>query len=340
MLDLLEQIVRRTDAGEPLAICTLVEARGSTPQRAPAMMLVLADGNTIGTIGGGCVEAEVRSRALRQLANDPSPSDAASLFSFQLDHDFGWDDGLVCGGTMRVAIHTLRRPADAWVFQRARDELRAGRLAVLSFDTIDEAGQHRAFAHDVDPRPVLLIVGAGHVGTALAQVARQIDFAAVVVDDRADLNCPHRLAGAACLVGPIERTLSEHPIDGNTYVVIVTRGHKHDASALAAVVGTAARYIGMIGSRRKVLTIFEELERSGVPLDRLRRVHAPIGLRVGAVTPGEIAVSIAAELIAVRREAGATPTAPMRISTALIDRLRTETASAPGRESPAGGERS
>jgi xanthine dehydrogenase accessory factor len=331
VLDLLEQIVRRSDVGEALAVCTLVESRGSTPQRPPAMMLVLADGQTIGTIGGGCVEAEVRSRALRRLADDTSTSDSASLFTFQLNHDFGWDDGLVCGGTMHVAVHTIRAPAQASLFRIVRDELRAGRRAVLSIAAIDDAGEHRRFEHAIDPRPVLLIVGAGHVGAALAQIARQIDFATVVIDDRTDLNRPQLLAGATCISGPIDQTLAGYPIDGNTYVVIVTRGHKHDASALAAVIGSAARYIGMIGSKRKILTIFEELEQSGIPLNQLRRVHAPIGLRIGAVTPGEIAVSIAAELIAVRREASATPANSMRISSALLDRLRMETANPSGR---------
>src|SRR5580765_2134771 len=103
MLNLFDQIVRRAETGEPLAVCTLVRTRGSTPQKVGAVMVVLRDGRTLGTIGGGCVEAEVRTRALRQF-DEPS---GARLLTFKLDHDYGWDDGLVCGGVMDVAVQVI-----------------------------------------------------------------------------------------------------------------------------------------------------------------------------------------------------------------------------------------
>lgn len=331
VIDLLNEIVRRADAGEPLAVCTLVRTRGSAPQKAGAVLVVLRDGQTVGTIGGGCVEAEVRNRALRALANEGG-GDAGGgagtvgrhvgrLMSFRLDHDFGWDDGLVCGGVMDVAVEVIDSPAGADALRAARDALAAGCAATVVVVAVDEGGAAATFARMLEPAPPLVIVGAGHVGAALAAVARQMEFDVTVIDDRPDLAAPARLDGARCVVGPIDAELARHPIGEQTFVVIVTRGHRHDARALAAVVASPARYIGMIGSKRKVLAIFDDLRDAGVPRERLARVHAPIGLDIGAVTPAEIAVSIAAELIAVRRGTAGPPAGAMRLTPHLLDRM-------------------
>lgn len=322
MIELFDQIVRRADAGETLAVCTLVRTRGSTPQKAGAVMVVLRDGRTLGTIGGGCVEAEVRTRALRLFDDTPG----ARLLTFKLDHDYGWDDGLVCGGVMDVAVQVIASAAGAGNFRRAREELAAGRGVTVPLTATDEAGKQAIFEPAFGPTPTLVIAGAGHVGAALAAVARQMDFAVTVVDDRPDLLAGERFAGCTCVAatasgGGIEAELSRLTLDGQSYVVIVTRGHRNDAAALRAVVNSDARYIGLIGSKRKVLTIFEDLLRQGVPRERLERIHAPIGLDVGAVTPGEIAVSIAAELVAVRRDAEGKPAGAMRVAESLLQRL-------------------
>src|SRR5215207_3516779 len=105
---LLDEIVRRCDAGERVALCTVVAARGSTPQAAGARMLLLGDGKTIGTLGGGCVEAEVRQQAIKLLH-----AGLSKLLTFKLDHDYGWDDGLICGGSMDIFVETLARASDA-----------------------------------------------------------------------------------------------------------------------------------------------------------------------------------------------------------------------------------
>ena len=297
MIDLLDEIISRCGAGEPLAVCTVVRTRGSTPQKSGAVMVVLRDGRTLGTIGGGCVEAEVRTRALEYLS-----SRTPKLLTFKLDHDLGWDDGLVCGGSMDVAVQIFDSPASAEPLRRAREILAAGREATVSVTVPDESGNPITFERTLEPVPTLVIAGAGHVGEALAPVAQRIGFRVVVIDDRADLANARRFPGATCVVGEIEQELAKFPIGEHTYVAIVTRGHRHDGRALAAVVGSPARYIGLIGSKRKVVTIFEDLHRTaGVPREQLERVHAPVGLDIGAVTPAEIAVSIAAELIAVRR---------------------------------------
>src|SRR4051812_1708561 len=169
MIELFDQIVRRADAGESLAVCTLVRTRGSTPQKAGAVMVVLRDGRTLGTIGGGCVEAEVRTRALR-LLDDPL---GARLLTFKLDHDYGWDDGLVCGGVMDVAVQVIASAAGAGNFRRARDELSAGRGVTVPVTATDEAGKQAIFEPAFGPNPTLGIARARHGGGGPAGGARE-----------------------------------------------------------------------------------------------------------------------------------------------------------------------
>jgi len=153
-------------------------------------------------------------------------------------------------------------------------------------------------------RPTLLIAGGGHIAVPLAQMAALLDFRVVVVDDRPSFANPARFPAADRVIcGLFEPTLRQFPIDGDTHVVIITRGHRHDVECLLAVLDSPAAYIGMIGSRRRVRGVFELLERErGIEPARLRRVHSPIGLPIGAVTPAEIAVSILAEVIGVYRK--------------------------------------
>ncbi len=316
MLELFNQIARRIEAGEAVAVCTLVRTRGSTPQKAGAIMVVLRDGHTLGTIGGGCVEAEVRLRALHLLGER-----SGRLLSFQLDHDLGWDDGLICGGTMDVAVEVIDSPQRAGSLLQVRDNLAAGRVGTMTIDVPDEQGRMVRFKREYEPAPDLLIAGAGHVGAALAAIAGGMDFRVTVFDDRADLATPERFPTAMRIVGQIDSELSKFPIRSDTSIVIVTRGHRHDGLVLSAVIRSPASYIGVIGSKRKILAIFEDLGRQGIPRALLARVRAPIGLDIGAVTPAEIAVSIAAELVAHRRGADHLPASPMRLTAGQIERL-------------------
>jgi xanthine dehydrogenase accessory factor len=315
LIELLSQIVRRIDLGEVVALCTIVRTRGSTPQDTGACMLVLRDGNSIGTLGGGCVEAEVRVRAQKLMTEN-----AHRLLTFRLDQDFGWDDGLVCGGVMDVAVQVFNSIDSIELITRILPELSAGRGAVLPIEVPDESNVSARFEIEIPPMPTLLIAGAGHVGRALAQFAAQLDFNVAVVDDRADLLTPANFPAARLIHGDIETELSRFDINRWTYVVIVTRGHRHDAQALVAVINSPAAYIGLIGSKRKIHTILNELKSQGISRDRLVKVHAPIGLEIAAVTPAEIAVSIAAELIALRRGRGDQPAPPMKVPEATLDR--------------------
>ncbi len=294
-LELLRSLLESLESGIPCALCTVVNTRGSTPQTAGAMLLVRPNGDTQGTIGGGCVEAEVRRRALAML-----PSGASSLLRFELDHDDGFSDGLICGGRLDVAV-CAADASQADSIREAIERIRRQERAVVPL-RVQHEGKTIEFRLNVEPTPTLLIAGAGHVGAALANLAVGLDFRVVVFDDRSDLLTRQRLpAPIETVAGPVEKLLRQWPIDVNTYVAVVTRGHVHDQRALHAVIHSPARYLGMIGSRRKIRVVFEDLERLGVDHANLERVHSPIGLKIGAVTVPEIAVSIAAEMIQVRR---------------------------------------
>lgn len=293
---LFESLLKQIKADRPCAMCMVVNSRGSTPQTAGAMLLLHADGKIEGTLGGGCVEAEVRRRALEMLHARQS-----GLLSFQLNHDYGWDDGLICGGHMDVAVMPVTGASVAGPFQQAIADIGGQRIAKVPV-RVEHEGRAIEYRLAVEPVPTLLIAGAGHVGAAVAKLAIPLDFRTVVIDDRADLMGTSRLPPPIeTQVGDIAGGLLAWPIDGNTYVVIVTRGHQHDEEALHAVINSPARYLGLIGSRRKIKLIFDDLVELGVDRAKLDKVHSPIGLDIQAMTVPEIAVSIAAELIQVRR---------------------------------------
>lgn len=347
ILEALENAVRN---GQSVAWTSLVETKGSTPQKAGAAMLVFPDGSQVGTLGGGCVEAEVKRRALRLLDEGH-----AELLTFQLDSDYGWDDGLICGGRMKMLVDPVRPGDDVSYFEAYRRLIRDGlgtteavvldpaatgggaeadrflfneqNQLIASRGSVDDAGFLSAEMRSVSDRPRayvtrgaaylphlercrLLIVGAGHVGQKVADLAADVDFDVWVVDDREQYCNQDRFPQAQRLiVGSIDTALSGLEIDTNTMAIIVTRGHNHDEEALYHLVETPARYLGMIGSRRKIRLIFEDLLREGISRDVLERVHAPLGFDIGSQTVPEIAVSIVAELIAVRN-LGAMPDRP------------------------------
>jgi xanthine dehydrogenase accessory factor len=339
MRELLAELERVIDRGLPCACCTVVATRGSTPQKAGATMLVYSDGTQAGTLGGGCVEAEVRRRALHALAATGGPE----LHTFTLDDDFGWDDGLICGGRMTILADPLSAastefylnfkrlveagagctevvalpenrlgiPAGSRYLLDAANRLvaRLGPMVDLPPDLPlpDEAprpGERHGFAlMPTPPRITLLIVGGGHVGQAVGKLAGECDFDVWVLDDREAFANAERFPQARRrLVGDIGRALQslKPEITRHTYALIVTRGHNHDEEALYHLAATPAGYVGMIGSKRKVKLIFDDLRQKGVPEEALARVRAPVGMEIGSQTVPEIAVSIVAELVARR----------------------------------------
>jgi xanthine dehydrogenase accessory factor len=367
MRELLADLLTALDARQPLVYCSVVETRGSTPQKAGAAMLVFPDGGQRGTLGGGCVEAEVKQRALRVLANgEPGRVSAGrpEVLTFNLDDNYGWDDGLICGGRMSILADPLVGDAPAY-YRVYRNLVEQGlgcteAVAVApaaglpvgtrylfnaSGDVVAQlavgpapdavrchltplAQRPRASCHHgiaflpTLPRITLFIVGGGHVGRAVAELAATVDFNLWVLDDRDRYASRDRFPTAERLiVGDIGATLKQlaPTLTPSTYCLIVTRGHNHDEEALYHLAPTPAGYVGMIGSRRKIKLIFEDLISKGVSPETLARVHAPLGFEIGSQTVPEIAISIVAELIAQRNLGSATipPRVPVHPETAL-----------------------
>jgi xanthine dehydrogenase accessory factor len=220
-------------------------------------MLIRDDGSIAGTIGGGCVEAEVWQAAREVIAQEKPRT-----LTFDLNQDPKYDTGLVCGGTLEI------------------------------------------FIEPVLPMPLLYIFGAGHVAIELFKAARNAGFDCIVTDDREAYANAERFPNALQVIAKdFDRAFNEIAPSESSYIVIATRGHRDDMRVLRWAVETPARYIGMVGSRRKAITVFRELTREGLKPELFDRVHSPVGLDIGAVTPEEIAVSVVAELIAMRRRA-------------------------------------
>jgi xanthine dehydrogenase accessory factor len=195
-------------------------------------------------------------------------------------------------------------------FWKAREAIKARRPQNVKYELTDDfaeesglicGGQMDVFIEPVEPAPEVYVFGAGHVGYFLARMAHDTGFRVHVVDDREKFASPERFPqGIHTVVEDIPTWLAGHELPPTAYAVIVTRGHRHDLDALRALVPRGMRYVGLIGSRAKVKRIYDALVDEGMSADALRAVHAPIGLDIGAITPQEIAVSILAELIAVK----------------------------------------
>ena len=196
-------------------------------------------------------------------------------------------------------------------FWKAREALTTGRSALLHYELNDDfaqenglvcGGQMDVHIDPLEPTPRLFIVGAGHVGWHLGRLAVDAGFRVHVVDDREKFANTERFPGAdAVIAEPIPEWLHRTEIPASAYVVVVTRGHTHDLDAMRSLAARDLKYLGLIGSRAKVSRIFARLLEEGMPQECLGHIHAPIGIDIGAVTPAEIAISIMAELVAIRR---------------------------------------
>jgi xanthine dehydrogenase accessory factor len=258
-MDIFDELVRLRRNGQKSALATIVQVNGSIPSFESAKMLVREDGTFVGTIGGGCVEADVWNAA-REVIETEKPKH----LTFSLGQDAAYDNGLICGGQLNV------------------------------------------FVEPVIPQPRAFIFGAGHVSKSLSKVARIAGFETVIVDNREAFANRERFPEAdEVFAEEYEDVFPKLNINSTSYLIIVTRGHRDDMRVLRWAVNTPAKYIAMIGSKRKTIAIVHELEREGLPREAFERIFAPMGLEIGAVTPEEIAVSVVAEMIAVRRAPGA-----------------------------------
>lgn len=266
MKKLFSQLTHELAAGRAAVLCGIVASRGSTPRGAGAKMLVLEDGRTLGTIGGGEVEYRAIQRAGELLAQKKSALETCVLSS-------EGPLGMVCGGEVDVRFQYFS-PEDG---EKARELAPEGETRVFLF-------------------------GGGHVARALVPILALAEFSVEVWDDRPGMAAqPFFPDAAACRCGPYPGALEVLPsVTEEDFVVVMTHGHRADYEVLSQALRTPAKYIGCIGSREKAAAVRERLLAAGFTQENVRRVHSPIGLPIGGKSPGEIAVSVAAQLIACR----------------------------------------
>jgi xanthine dehydrogenase accessory factor len=256
MSDFFDEIRKIKEEGKSAAVATIIGTKGSTPREVGAKMLIQEDGKIHGTIGGGCIEAEVWQEAMK-IIKEATPR----TVHFDLTGKKAEESGMICGGVMDIYIEP------------------------------------------VIPSPRVYIFGGGHVSLSVAKMSKMVGFEVVVLDDRPQFANRERFAEADEVIAEeFEFSLPKLKVNRSSYLIIVTRGHAYDQEVLEWAVKTEARYLGMIGSRRKIQMVYASLKEKGVPAEKLERVHAPIGLNIGALTPEEIAVSIVAEMIQERRK--------------------------------------
>lgn len=355
-------LVRET--GKKAIQATIISKKGSAPRELGAKLLVEEDGATLGSISGGCVEAETWQEAMQMMKGGLQRR--TRTLGFHLTEKEAVESGLICGGALEIylepvspgflgggdiyreivalqargekgALATLIHGEGGDPCSCAHDEPgvpgREGRqlfemkgpilgspfenkawedkvaelagrvMAEEKPQLLELPGGLRIFLEPILTSPVLYLFGAGHISLPLSRLGKMLGFKLIVIDDREVYANPDRFPEAdeihAREFAEVFRDLAPH---SSSYIVIVTRGHLHDELVLEWAVRQTARYIGMIGSRQKIRRVYANLMERGIPPELLARVHSPIGLSIGAETPEEIAVSIAAQLVQIRRE--------------------------------------
>ena len=350
------QVKQYLEAGDTLAVATIVSTLGSTPREVGAQMVIAPSGEILGTVGGGCGEAEVRREAI-QVIRSRKPA----MVKVELMDDIESNSPAVCGGILNVFVDPWwKDPQDVCskmaeeLLQAQKDGVPAVAATVVRVENCtDVAEGDKCFIRDgavkagsirnkellqavlqeaetrlkrEDCRQVTLtipgteckvdvffqiltavrkviIVGAGHLAIPLVKFAKILGFHATVIDDRILYANRQRFPDAdEVLVGDMAETLRNSEITSQTYIVLITRGHQFDEPCLREVIRRPAKYIGMIGSRRRIKACFIRFrDEEGIPEELLKRVYAPIGLDINAESPEEIALSIISEMVKVRR---------------------------------------
>lgn len=386
MSDIYRKLAECLDNGETVALATIVRVRGSVPREIGTKMIIHPAGRHIGTIGGGCGEADVIKTGL-QVIEERRPR----LIQVDMTEDVSLESSGICGGIMDVFIdpwvppnrelldalprsvagrepvalvtvvaapealaNTVGRKMVVWtdreplgvldtgldgrIVTDAQAILAEGRSRLWSYaveagtelhaersERDSQRGSTLQVFVDVQERlPTLLIVGAGHIAAPLAKLGKLLDFYVTVLDDRPAFANRTRFPEAdQIIVDYFESGLNAFPIDSSTYIVLVTRGHQYDIDCLLQVLDSPAKYIGMVGSQRRIRGVFELLSKErGIPAEKLDRVCSPIGLDIGAETPAEIAVAIMAEIVKARRGGTGLPLSDARRRPVHADRTR------------------
>jgi xanthine dehydrogenase accessory factor len=289
-------IVQALEAGEPFALGLITGIKGSSPQKQGAKALFFADGRIVGTLGGGCLEAEIQDRA-RQALRTQEPA----TFDLVLDHDFGWDDGLICGGKVSgVILPRAAAAADLWrELADCKHPVTWGVQHDFDLAVVTGNDAEWLYTETVSPPCALWVAGSGHIAQAVAPLALQLEFEVTVFDDRPALANPHFFPKATRFrVGYWDQLLAEPLPPRPTFGLIVTRGHQHDALVLRHWIQRPFTFLGMIGSARKKRLIFSQfIEDQLATEEQLAKVACPVGLDIAAVSPHEIAVSIMAQYV-------------------------------------------
>ncbi len=356
MKDIYIEIVKSLEAKEMLALATIIERVGSAPREAGAKYLIKKDGSSIGSIGGGCVEAEVWQEAQRVIERGKG-----KVLRFHLTSEQLAEGGLICGGNITVFVEPLHESfleiyqevlkarqeggegilatilsmeggpppqeglkafikrsgekrgsllgspgLDEKILKESERLLRMKRLEVMSLSSSEAIQPWKGLEILLEPifsEPTVYIFGGGHISQQLVPLVKKVHFKVVVIDDREMFANRERFPEAdEVIVADFERAFDHLTIDRTSYIIIVTRGHIYDGVILEKAIQTEAYYIGMIGSKKKIQTLYKNLAKEGVPETLFNRVHAPIGLDIGSETPEEIAISIVAQLIQERRK--------------------------------------
>ena len=339
-LEIYKKAAQVLRTGENIALITVISTTGSTPGKVGYKMLVWGKNKeTLGTIGGGLVEAEVIDKARNML---PRPENQVVKIDF-----YGTEDNErgICGGSIEFLIESFDKKG-LTLFDELADVIEKGDKGVLasiispekspekfflqnaerfntatdinfSSDAIESIKKlvakeqsakrtledgREVFIETIPEQPMVIIFGAGHISYYISRYAKSLNFRVTVCDDRAEFANIERFPQADnIVVEDFESVFDKIDVNENSYIVIVTKGHKSDEIVLEKAVKTDVKYIGMIGSKRKILTIFKHLTERGISEQTLKKVHSPIGISIGAVTPEEIALSIVAELVKIRR---------------------------------------
>ena len=325
MKSIYQTLLEKIPSCPSLALATVTVTVGSTPQKQGNLALFGITGLLAGTIGGGMVENQVAG-----IIRNTLPLKKSAYYRFDLDKDIRAEEEAICGGHMDILVDAdpgIHRH----VFEQLLLSLQQGIAGVLitrvtirpdypvairrywiaeqdADSLVDESyreGEDElVFLEQVVPPPKLVIAGAGHIGKALAHLGNLLDFEVTVIDDREEYASYANIPDADHLVvGNIGRAMGQVMKTPDTYIVILTRGHKDDAEALRACIGQDVAYIGMIGSARKIALMREKFitERWAI-VEQWEKIHTPVGLSIHSKTIQEIAVSIAAQLIQVKNQ--------------------------------------
>jgi xanthine dehydrogenase accessory factor len=315
--DVLETLERWLAEGQRVATATVVKTERSAPRQPGAVLAVSESGEVAGSVTGGCVEPAVYEEAREVLGGGPP-----RLVSYGIADEEAFEVGLPCGGTVHIFVDLAERGVVEQIAAAVREErpvaletrvsgpeIGSKRLSPVNGDTrLVDSDEGQVFVSSFAPRPNMYVFGAVDHAAAVARVGRFLGYRVTVCDARARFVTKERFPDVDDLVVEWpDRFLSQSPVDERTVICALTHDHKFDVPLLKVALATNAGYIGAMGARKTNAERAERLREEGVTEEELERIHAPIGLSIGSRTPEEVAIAIAAEIVATFRKAPVAP---------------------------------